>query len=60
MHRLQNLVDWMEVKGRLASHALKLSPIRTDGRTDGRKRFGGQLNNSKTVRYVPYVSMGSS
>ena len=27
--------------------------------SDGRKRFRGQLNNSKTVRDIPYVSMGS-
>ena len=27
--------------------------------SDGRKRFWNQLNNSKTVSYKPYVSIGS-
>ena len=43
----------------IASRAVVVIVSGSDGRTGGRKHFWNQLNNSKTVRYRPDVSMGS-
>ena len=43
----------------IASRAVFVIASGSDGRTGGRKRYWSQLNNSKTVRDRPYVSIGS-